>query len=156
MAWWQHPEDQDTPPVTVERITEWYEQQGYKYGVDGDDERQYVVSGFGGFGVIMEITRAGLLRVHGLYDVDMSVSEENRSRLNSVCCYYNENALFPTLYSEADDTGLQIRSDFVIPVGRGANGKQLSSYIYTMLDATLDALRTARLDLGLEPNQEAD
>ena len=73
-----------------------------------------------------------------------------------MCCYYNENALFPTLYSEADDTGLQIRSDFVIPVGRGANGKQLSSYIYTMLDATLDALRTARLDLGLEPNQEAD
>ena len=50
MAWWQHPEDQDTPPVTVERITEWYEQQGYKYGVDGDGERQYVVSGFGGFG----------------------------------------------------------------------------------------------------------
>ena len=49
MAWWQHPEDQDTPPVTVERLTEWYEQQGYKYGVDGDDERQYVVSGFGGF-----------------------------------------------------------------------------------------------------------
>ena len=41
-------------------------------------------------------------------------------------------------------------------MGRGANGKQLSSYIYTMLDATLDALRTARLDLGLEPNQEAD
>ena len=34
MAWWQHPEDQDTPPVTVERLTEWYEQQGYKYGVD--------------------------------------------------------------------------------------------------------------------------
>ena len=136
MAWWQHPEDQDTPPVTVERLTEWYEQQGYKYGVDGDDERQYVVSGFGGFGVIMEITRAGLLRVHGLYDVDMSDSEENRSRLDSVCCYYNENALVPTLYS--------------------ANGKQLSSYIYPMLDATLDALRTARLDLGLEPNQEAD
>ena len=50
MAWWQHPEDQDTPPVTVERLTEWYEQQGYKYGVDGDGERQYVVSGFGGFG----------------------------------------------------------------------------------------------------------
>ena len=114
----------------MERLTEWYEQQGYKYGVDGDDERQYVVSGFGGFGVIMEITRAGLLRVHGMYDVDMSVSEENRSRLDSVCCYYNENALFPTLYSEADDTGLQIRSDFVIPDGAWyANGKQLSSYI---------------------------
>ena len=44
MAWWQHPEDQDTPPVTVERLTEWYEQQGYKYGVDGDDERQSVVA----------------------------------------------------------------------------------------------------------------
>ena len=31
MAWWQHPEDQDTPPVTVERLTEWYEPVSYTH-----------------------------------------------------------------------------------------------------------------------------
>ena len=70
MAWWQHPEDQDTPPVTWSASPNGMSSKAYKYGVDGDDERQYVVSGFGGFGVIMEITRAGLLRVHGMYDVE--------------------------------------------------------------------------------------
>ncbi|OKL50624.1 YbjN domain-containing protein [Boudabousia marimammalium] len=142
------PDNTQLRPLTIERITELFDSQGFNYQVtDGQ-----IQTGFGDVPMQIQLEAGGaFVLFRGMWHA--SLSEQNAAIANSHISQRHRTTYFPTFYTIQDNDGYQVIADVCLFIGQpGAEGQsagitdaQLASYlgVFEMLEREISELSEA-------------
>ena len=154
MAWWKKPAASLTPPVTVDRIAGWFDDNELAY--DRHESGEAVISGFGEYSYFVAIPEPTLLQIRGQFYADLPNDDVTLARLRSVINDVNSNQVFPTLSTSEAEGKLNVVADIVASITEGLNDEQLVDLLETSTRIILSTFDSVGETLGIEPKDGGD
>lgn len=154
MAWWNKPAASLTPPVTVDRIAGWFDDNELAY--DRHESGEAVISGFGEYGYLVAVPEPTLLQIRGQFYTDLPNDDATLTRLRSVLNDVNSNQVFPTLCTSVAEDRLHVVADIVTSTTEGLNDEQLADLLEASTHIILSTFDAVGETLGIEPKNGGD
>ncbi|OKL50343.1 YbjN domain-containing protein [Boudabousia marimammalium] len=150
MAWWNKPAAAVGPePVTIQRMQQALESDGYTVGVHESGE--YLHAGFNGFNTIFALENENkMLLVRSWLGSNLDASETRQSLTEWVNERHTQE-YFPKTYLVEDEDGLQVYSEIYSPCEAGLTEDQLKMVMGVSLETIVSRLSDAQEFLGIQP-----
>ena len=133
MAWWNEAAGDQTPPVTLDRVAAWFDDNRFAYERRLDNSA--IVAGFDGYSCVVAVVDDNLLAIYARSWLNLPDEVEVTAPLRELLNTLNQSQSIPTLSTFVDDDGRQVAAEVAAVVAEGLNDDQLANILDTSLQA---------------------
>lgn len=131
MAWWNEAAGDQTPPVTLDRVAAWFDDNRFTY--DRRPDNSAIVAGFDDYSYVVAIVDGDLLAIYARSWLNLPDEAQVTATLRELLNTLNQSQSIPTLSSFVDADGRQVAAEVAVPVAEGLNDDQLANILDTSL-----------------------
>ena len=154
MAWWNEAAGDQTPPVTLDRVAAWFDDNRFTYDRRPDDSA--IVAGFDDYSYVVAIVDGDLLAIYARSWLNLPDEAQVTATLRELLNTLNQSQSIPTLSSFVDADGRQVAAEVAVPVAEGLNDDQLDDALGTCLEVIEDCFDDLAEALGIDDADGAD
>ena len=133
MAWWNEAAGDQTPPVTLDRVAAWFDDNRFAY--ERRQDNSAIVAGFDDYSCVVAVVDDNLLAIYARSWLNLPDEVEVTAPLRELLNTLNQSQSIPTLSTFVDDAGRQVAAEVAAVVAEGLNDDQLANILDTSLQA---------------------